>query len=44
MDTTVMEYQEKSSYNTVLQQEYEDAVNKGFNGTIEEYISFKDYT
>lgn len=41
---TVMEYQEKLSYDTALQQEYENAVDKGFNGTIEEYISFKDYT
>lgn len=39
-------FQEKneSSLSSFLSQEYQEAKEKGFNGTIEEYLEVRDYT
>ena len=35
---------DESSLSSFLSQEYQQAKEKGFKGTIEEYISVRDYT
>ena len=44
-DTTVMEHiEDSSSFEERLNQEYQEAVSKGFNGTKEEYFEARNYT
>ena len=35
---------DESSLSSFLSQEYQQAVEKGFTGTIDDYISIRDYT
>ncbi len=35
---------DESSLSSFLSQEYQQAKEKGFTGTLEEYISIRDYT
>lgn len=44
MDTSVMKHDEDTSFEEKLQQEYDKAVEEGFEGTKEEYLSIRDYT
>lgn len=44
-DTTVMQVSEDySSYETKQEAEYQEAVEKGFEGTLQDYLSVRDYT
>ncbi len=44
-DTTVMQVSEDySSYEQRQETEYQEAVEAGFDGTLQEYLSIRDYT
>lgn len=43
MDKTVMQYEENGTYTEQQQLEYQQAVEKGFSGTIEEFLQYRDY-
>lgn len=44
MNESVMKHEENITFQEKLQQEYEKAVEEGFQGTKEEYLSIRDYT
>lgn len=39
-----LQHQDESLLSSFLSQEYQQAREKGFTGTLEEYISLRDYT
>jgi hypothetical protein len=43
-DITVMEHNEENIEDELFQKEYEEAVIKGFVGTYEEYLQYRDFT
>lgn len=42
--TTVMQHKETSQNNLLFAEEYQQAIAKGFIGTYEQYVQYRDYT